>query len=102
LLKYFALCCTSDLCKEGYLSNYSNCCIVYCRVWDWAYPQISMFYYGIFSFPLGAVHKGRPQRQGGGFSQMRTGGRGIKDLSDVHKLVLFLIVSACFADALYG
>ena len=32
---------------------------------------------------------------------MRTGGReGVKDLADVRKLVLFFIVSACFADTL--
>ena len=41
-------------------------------------------------------------RRDGGFGQMRTGGRGVKDLADVRKLVLFFIVSACFADTLYG
>jgi len=38
----------------------------------------------------------------GGFGQMRTVGRGVKDLADVRNLVLFFIVSECFADSLYG
>ena len=28
-------------------------------------------------------------------------GEGVKDLADVRKLVLFFIVSACFADTLF-
>ena len=28
-------------------------------------------------------------------------GEGVKDLADVHKLALFFIVSACFADTLW-
>ena len=44
------------------------------------------------------------RRDGGrGFGQMRTHadrGRGVNDLADVRKLVLFFIVSACFADTL--
>ena len=41
------------------------------------------------------------RRDGGkGFGQMRPW--GVKDLADVRKLVLFFIVSACFADTLYG
>src|SRR6218665_2965651 len=47
---------------------------------------------------LGAVHKVRPQRRGVvKCGHMRTG-EGVKDLADVRKLVLFFIVSACFAD----
>src|SRR6218665_842095 len=42
---------------------------------------------------IGAVHKGRPQRRGGGLvkcGHMRTGGGGgVKDLADVRKLALF-------------
>ena len=51
-------------------------------------------------------HMGPPikdVRRDGGFGQMRTHadrGRGVKDLADVRKLVLFFIVSACFADTL--
>ena len=38
------------------------------------------------------------RRDGGrGLGQMRTG-KGVEDLADVRKLVLFFIVSACFAD----
>ena len=33
---------------------------------------------------------------------MQTGKGGVKDLADVRKLVHFFIVSACFADTLYG
>ena len=48
--------------------------------------------------PFGAVYKGRQQRLGrGGWSHAD---RGVKDLVDVCKLVLFFIVSACFADTL--
>ena len=40
---------------------------------------------------LGAVHKGRPQRRGGGYGQMRTlADRGVKNLADVRKMALFL------------
>jgi len=35
-----------------------------------------------------ALHKGRPQRLGRGYGQMRTGRRGVKDLADVHKMTL--------------
>src|SRR6218665_269000 len=66
--------------------------------------------------PLEAVHKGRPKRGGGlvKCGNMRTGcfrcdgslvgsvPLGAKDLADVRKLVIFSIVSACFADTPYG
>ena len=48
--------------------------------------------------------RGRPQRRGRGlWSNVDTcgQGRGVKNLADVCKLVLFFIVSACFADTLY-
>src|SRR6218665_383092 len=48
----------------------------------------------------GAVLKGRPQRRREGV--WSNADRGVKDLVDVRKLVLFFIVSACFADTLYG
>ena len=53
------------------------------------------------------IHKGPSikdvSRDGGGdfWSHAdRGGGGGVKDLADVRKLVLFFIVSACFADTL--
>src|SRR6218665_4000215 len=55
------------------------------------------------NFYLGAVHQGRPQRRGEGvWSNADTCGQreGVKDIADVRKLVLFFIVSACFADTL--
>ena len=45
----------------------------------------------------GRLSRTSAETGGGGFGQMRTGGRGVKDLADVRKLVLFFIVSACFA-----
>ena len=57
------------------------------------------------NFGLGDVHKGRPQRRGRGYSQMRTpadrGRRRVKDLADVRKMALFRIISACFAHSLW-
>ena len=59
-----------SLCYNVFGSN-----IKYCLMWLW-------------------------RRGEGGFGHMRTVGRGVKDLADVRKLVLFSIVSACFADTL--
>src|SRR6218665_2677141 len=44
----------------------------------------------------GAVHKGRQQRRGRGFGQMRAhADRGVKDLADVRKLVLYCFSMLC-------
>src|SRR6218665_2198335 len=70
------------------------------------FPMKTVNFVAILDFHqhLVAVHKGRPQRRGGGYGQMRTHanrGRVVKDLADVRKMALS-IVSPCFVDTPYG
>ena len=56
-------------------------------------------------FPKGPSIKDVHRDGGGGFGQMRKHadkGEGVKDRANVRKLVLLFIVSACFANTLYG